>query len=378
MRKRFTIKSLLLISLSFLLFAIASCKKDKPVTPKVVDATPVKIGLYEQSDSIIYKILFIPVTKLGTQTLSTNFNALVFDTGSGGMVIDAEGILPTSMITTSGFNFTGDSTVVDGITITNQTNTIQYGDDASTTSTVYGNLAYADVTVGDETGNVVIKRIAFLLYYKATDSKGNSYPSHEFDVFGVNPEYDIPIGRNSTVAIESPFTYYTPGTGLTKGFKMGALGTSNFSSANEIPITPGVITLGLTAADLASSSDFTTSTLEYNANEGANPYLPATITYNSKSISANVLFDTGTDPYNYIEDNTAANTITQLPANTPVKVLLTTGFDYSFTTTSTDYLTQVENPNTSTDPITILSLEYFLNNEYMLDYTDHTLGLKNN
>lgn len=378
MRKNYTNKGLLLISLSFLLLAIASCKKEKPTTPKVVDATPVKIGLYEESDSIIYKILFIPVTTLGTQTLSSNYNALVFDTGSGGMVIDAEGILPASMITSSGFNFTGDSTVYDGITITNQTNTIEYGDDVSTESIVYGNLAYADVTVGDETGNVVIKRVPFFLYYKATDSKGNKYPSHEFDVFGVNPQFDIQIDRSNAVAIESPFTYYTPGTGLTKGFKMGALGTGNFSSASEVPITAGVITLGLTAADLASSSGFTTSTLQYNANDGADPYLPATITYNSKSISANVLFDTGTDPYNYIEDNSAANTITMLPASTPVKVLLTTGFDYSFTTTPTDYLTQVENPGTSQNPITILSLEFFLNNEYMLDYTDHTLGLKNN
>ena len=377
MRKFFTTPKLLL-SLSFLLLIIASCKKEK-TTPKPVDATPIKIGLYEEIDSIIYKIPYIPVTKLGTQTLSTQFNAQVFDTGSGGMVIDAEGILPASMISTSnGFSFAGaDSIVYAGITITNQKNTISYGDDADI-STVYGNLAYADVTVGDETGNVVIKHVPFLLYYKATDKNGKLYDPHEFDVFGANPQFDISIGRNSSVAIQSPFNYYTPGTGLTKGFKIAALGTGNFSSASEIPITPGVITLGLTVADLASSSGFTTSTLQNNANDGADPYLPATITYNNKSITGSVLFDTGTAGYNYIEDPTADKTTTILPTSTPVKVLLSTGFDYSFTTMPTDYLTQVENPSTSTNPVSILSIEFFLTNEYMLDYTHNTIGLKNN
>ena len=375
MRESYFNKGLSLVALTLLLFMIASCKKDKSTSTKPVNATPVKLGLYEESDSIIYKILFMPVTKIGTVTLNDSINGLVFDTGSGGLVIDAEGILPSSMISSSGFIFTTDSITVDGITITNKTQTITYGDDANTTATVYGNLAYASVEIGEQSGNITVKRLPFFIYYKALDDKGKLIPAHEFDVFGVDPEYDITFDANTYVA--SPFMYYPPGTGLINGFKLPALGTGNFSDADDIPITPGVITLGLTAADLSTSSGYTFTTLDYRADEGADPVIPATIAYNSKSISANVVFDSGTDPYNYIEDNTASKTTTKLPVNSTVSVATNSGFNYGFTTTATDYLTNVENPSTSKTNVSILSLEYFLKNEYLLDYTDHKLGLKN-
>ena len=120
-----------------LLFVAASCKKSH-ITPvvTVVDATPVKLGLYELSDANTEE-LQVAVAKLGTVTVDYG---LVWDTGSGGMVIDATDIIPAAMINANGFVFTGDSTVVDGITITNQTSTIVYGADDSTETTVYGNL----------------------------------------------------------------------------------------------------------------------------------------------------------------------------------------------------------------------------------------------
>ncbi|HVV55146.1 MAG TPA: hypothetical protein VHC47_07475, partial [Mucilaginibacter sp.] len=323
------------------LFAVSSCKKDSNnsggsnVTPQ---ATPKKIGLYE-ADSSIYKELDIVISKIGTQSVQFG---LVFDTGSGGMVIDAHGVVPASMLTSSGFNFTGDSTVVDGITITNKTNIVEYGDDANTIDKVYGNLAYASVTVGDQSGNIVVKRLPFFLYYKAVDSKGNSFDPHEFDVFGVSPQYDITFSGGAYIT--SPFSYYTPGTGLTSGFKMAALGPSNFSLNGTL--VPDVITLGLTTSDL-SSSDFTMNQLSYYPGNGYVPYLPASITYNGKTVSGTVIYDTGTEPYNYLEDNTAAKTITQLPENSSVSITTTSGFNYGYTTSATDYLTYVENPSSS-------------------------------
>ena len=317
------------------------------------------------------------VSKVGTQTLSEDFNGLIFDTGSGGLVMDAHDILPASMITATGFNFTGDSTIVDGITITNQTSNVVYGDDAASDATVYGNLAYADVVIGEPTdATITVKRLPFFLYYKSTDSKGNALPEHEFDVLGVNSEYDISFPNGATIG--SPFATYDPGKGLDKGFKMPALGTSNFTDADEIPLTSGVITVGLTTADLSGSSGYKFTQLTQDAPYGYPPVLTSKIAYDSKSITAYVVFDTGTDPYNYIEDNTAGATTTQLPANTPVSITTTTAqFTYPFTTTATDYLTFIENPAQSKTDISILSLEYFLNNAYLLDFTTNKLGLKN-
>ncbi len=374
MRKGYSAKNLLLISVSVLL-AIASCKKENTnVTTKTLTvttppvATPTTLGLYE-ADSSIYKLLFMAVTKVGTQTVN---NALVFDTGSGGMVLDATDLLPKSMITSVGFNFTGDSTVVNGITITSVTDMVEYGDDDSTITKAYGNLAYANVTFGDENGSIVIKRVPFLLYYKGVDAQGNTLPAHYFDVLGVDAEYDLQFSNG--VNLQSPFILFNPGNGLKKGFKMAALGTSNFSL--EGTYAP-VLTFGLTDADI-NSSNFVMNQLNFYPGDGYAPVFPATISYNNYNISTNILFDTGTDPYNYFEDRNAKVDIAQLPANTPVTVHLGSGFDYNFTTTPTENLTYIENPNTTGAVVSIFSIEFFLYNEYLLDYDDHEIGLKNN
>jgi len=340
-------------------------------TTTTTTATPTGLGLYE-ADSSIYKLLFIAVPKIGTQTVN---QFLVFDTGSGGMVIDAHEILPASMITSSGFNFTGDSTVVDGITITNQTSTIEYGADNSTLEKVYGNLAYASVTIGDHGGAITVKRLPFFLYYKGVDPNGNMESTGTFDIFGVDSEYDVTFGNG--VYIGSPFSYFAPGTGLTKGFKMAALGTGNFSLAGTY--VPDVLTLGLTSSDLGSSSGFTLHTLSAVENYGYTPVIQSGFSYGGKSVlSAYTIFDTGTEPYSYLEDPTAAKNVALLASGTAVSVSTFNSFNYGFTVSDSENLTYVESTKYSGSEVSIISLEYFLNNEYLLDFANHRLGLKNN
>jgi hypothetical protein len=372
MEKKYILKNLVFVCCALLILSLASCKKDNKGGgggggTTSVTATPTTIGFYAV-DSAIYKLLLTNISKIGTQT--TDYD-LVFDTGSGGLVIDANGIIPASMISSSGFTFTGDSTVVDGITITNETNIVEYGDDNNTTDKVYGNLAYADVTVGDINGSIVVKRLPFFLYYKATDSKGNTLTPHDFDVFGVSQEYDITFDNNAFIT--SPFSYYNFGTGLTAGFKMAEVPASEYSYLGTY--VPGV-TLGLTANDLSAAGGFTMSPINFYQGEGYVPVIPATINYSGKSFQADVLFDTGTEPYNYIEDPTGPADATLLGNNVSVSTTLNNGFGYSFTTTATDYLTYVENPNNSGSDVTVMGLEFFLTNEYLLDFTNHQLGLK--
>jgi hypothetical protein len=374
-----TIKSLLVISGSFLLLLAASCKKDKVgtgisgVKTTSTIATPTKLGLYE-ADSSIYKELITVISKIGTVNIPVNNQALIFDTGSGGMVYDGSDLLPASMITTAGITFTGDSTIVNGITITKQTSIVQYGADANTIDKVYGNLAYAPVTIGDANGNIVVKRLPFFLYYKAVSAKGVTYPKHDFDTFGVSEEYDITFSNGEHIT--SPFSYFDPGVGLTRGFKMAAIGTSNFTLQGSY--VPGVITLGLTAADLSASSGFAFKSLSFFAGDGYAPIVPASITYSGKTFSTQVIYDTGTEPYSYLQDPTGPTALTLLPVNTPVTVSANYGFNYAFTTTAKENLTYVENSKSSGSGVSIISLEFFLNNEYMLDFTNHQLGLKNN
>ncbi len=374
MRKPCTFKNILIITASVLLLGLASCKKNGSSTlaPKAPAApAPVKIGLYAFGDSLIYKELQVNVSKVGTLTTSYG---LVFDTGSGGMVLDAAGILPASMITSTGFNFTGDSTVVSGITITNQTDSIAYGGDKASTTRVYGNLAYAPVTIGDQNGSVVIKRLPFFLYYKGVDAKNKKLPAHYFDIMGVSPEYDLSFKNG--VNISSPLSYYTPGTGLTSGFKLAAVPASNFMSVNGTYVS-GALTVGLTASDLSASSGFTISQLKSYSGVGYLPYLSAKVTYGSKTISTITLFDTGTEPYSYIQDTDPKVTgISLLPVNTAVSITTASGFRYAYNTSATENLTYVEGQSEG-GSFTIFGLEFFLKNEYLLDYTNHQLGLKN-
>jgi hypothetical protein len=374
MIERYAGKSLIFVSLSILLLVIASCKKDnnnnnKNVTPPV--ATPTQIGLYE-ADSGQYRELQIAVSQIGNQTID---DGLVFDTGSGGMVFDAQGIIPPAMITSSGFVFPNsvDSVVVNGITITNQTSTLQYGADSSTLTTVYGNLAYAPVVIGDQGTTVTIKRLPFCIYYKATQADGTALPAHYFDTFGVNSEY-IYFSGNSFIT--SPFSYYTYGNGLTQGFKMAQLNNSNFSEEGNF--VPGAVTLGLTASDLSSSSGFNMNTVNFYQGDGYVPAFTSTIKYNTNTVSTYSLFDTGTSGYSYIEDPAATSDISQLPLNSTVSLSLPGGFSYSYSVDPIQNLTYIENPNKTGGEITIFSIDFFLNNEYLQNFSNQKIGLKNN
>jgi len=342
----------------------ASCKKDKN-QPVASAAKPISLGLVQFGNNN-NKRLFIPINKIGTQTV--NYYG-VFDTGSSGMTMDANGILPASMITSSGINVAGDSVLVNGITVTSQQAVISFGDKLNATKE-YGNLAYAAVTVGDANGNLVLKRIPFFLYYKILDSNGAQLPAHSSDVFGVGPGSSY-----ANNAITSPLGFYTPEAGLTKGFRLSLLNSLSFSVAGTY--SAGLLKVGLTAADLTSNS-FVFHPLTYYTTGGYSPNIPATVTYNGTSTAALVLFDTGTPSITLIEDPKATTGVGSLPVNSVVKVVTNQGFTYQYTTTAASNLTSIQNPNNTGDYRTIFSIDFFINNEFLSDYTNHKIGLKNN
>jgi len=101
--------------------------------------------------------------------------------------------------------------------------------------------------------------------------------------------------------------------------------------------------------------------------------------YGGKSVlSAYTIFDTGTEPYSYLEDPTAAKNVALLASGTAVSVSTFNSFNYGFTVSDSENLTYVESTKYSGSEVSIISLEYFLNNEYLLDFANHRLGLKNN
>ncbi|WP_413668678.1 hypothetical protein ACEN9X_01250 [Mucilaginibacter sp. Mucisp86] len=344
-------------------FAFFACKKEK-TTPQT-QINPVTLGLYEYANGV-NKRIFLPITQVGTKAVTYY---TVFDTGSSGMTLDATDILPASMITSSGIQVTGDSVVVNGITVTSTKGTISFGDQLSSTKE-YGNLAYANITIGDAQGNLALKRVPFFLYYKIIDETGAKLPAHASDVFGVGP-------GNSYVTslIQSPLRAFDTGNNLTSGFKLATLNKSMFSTSGTY--VTNLLTIGLSNSDL-SSSGFIMHPLSYSSSGGYSPNIPATIAYNGNTISGQILFDTGTPSTTVIEDRLATTSVGDLPANSTVTITTNKGFVYTYTTSSTGNLTEVQNPNNTGDYRTIFSLDFFLSNEYLTDYSNHQIGLKNN
>ncbi|MBS1520592.1 MAG: hypothetical protein JST50_06320 [Bacteroidetes bacterium] len=347
-----------------LIIFVSSCSKDKT---KPVTTNTNTLGLYEYGvDS--GKRAFIPVSKIGTQTV--NYYS-VFDTGSSGMTIDAHGIIPDAMITTTGISFTGDSTTVNGITIIAGQYTLSYGNKTGLTKE-YGYLAYAPLTIGDANGSMSSKRVPIFLYYKVVDvTTGNTETvNHALDIFGVGPGSSY---ANSSIV--SPLIYFNNSASVVSGFKLAVLPRNMFSSSGTY--VSKLLTVGLSSADVTSNG-FIMHPLTYGSVGGYSANIPATITYSNQTISANVLFDTGTPLFSTIENKLALMSTGPLPASTQVTVTTNMGFTYTYTTTTATNLTQVENPNVTGDYRTIFGIDFFMNNEYLTDYMHHQIGLKNN
>lgn len=356
----------LIIGGLFLLLFAASCKKNKSDPTPAEPANFAKLGLYEQVGGVNRR-LYIAISKVGTQAV--NYGS-VFDTGSTGMTIDANGVLPASMVSSSGITVTGDSVNVNGITVTSQQAIISYGGVGGQIQE-YGNLGYATVTIGDGNGNITTPRIPIFIYYKIVNTTTNqTLAAHSNDVFGVGPGTSYASSK-----IASPLSYFKLAADVSSGFKLAMLPAASFLASPTY--VAGLLTIGLTPKDL-NSSGFIMHPLTYYASGGYAPLINSTISYNGLTINGLLLFDTGTPSTSIIENATATSNVSNLPANTTVSITTSGGFTYQYTTTADNNLTMVQKTSYSNDPRTIFSINFFINNEYLLDYSGHRIGLKNN
>jgi hypothetical protein len=178
--------------------------------------------------------------------------------------------------------------------------------------------------------------------------------------------------------IASPLSYFSLNSNITNGFRLAKLSSSNFLSTATY--TDALLYIGLTPSDL--NSGFIMHPLNYNATVGYLSNIPSRITYNGNVASVPggtvILFDTGTPVTTIIEDANATTNSAALPVNSTVSITTGQGFNYQYTTSSDFNLTQVENPNYSHDNRTVFSIDFFLSNEYLIDYANNRIGLKNN
>lgn len=311
------------------------------------------------------KKLTISVSNIGV--VAVNKDVTVSTIGAG-VEMDANGILPASMITGSGITFSGDSVNYNGITVTNKTFMVTHGDLLSSTK-LYGNLAYATITFGDGTSPMVVtQRIPFFLYYKAVEPSGNMLAAHAADLFGIGPG-----SNNGSKYITSPLSYLPVSGGQLSGFKLSMV---NFNSNNT---QSALLTVGLTPADLEPATGFNLHPLSPLVGGGYANYITGTIVYNGTTFIGPMAFSTGYTSVSIIQDTKfTGGTYTSLAANASVRIVTNNGFNYLYTVSNSANATVIEAPTNSGENRSIFGIDFFTQNEFLVDYTDHQIGLKNN
>ena len=357
------------IVLMFAVFFVASCQKQSNTKAKQgTDSGPFTISLIENGNNNAKKLL-IPVTRVGDESISYN---CIFDTGSVGMTIDATGVLPASMITASGITVPLDSVYINGITVTHLQSVVRVPIDTNIV-TEYGNLAYAPVTIGGADGSITIKKMYFFIYYKAVSHAGTVLPTHSGDVFGIGPGLN-----HDLTAMASPLSYYTFGSDITSGFKLSNLRGAAFTPS-DISV-PGLLTVGLTKSDISSGSGFVMHELGSDLHGLISPNINSIVLPNNtgRFVSTGILFDTGVSE-TIIEDPHAANgDLGQLADGTIVNFNTSQNFTYQYSASINTNITFMKNPNTTGDARTIYGLDFFINNEFLVDYAHNKIGLKLN
>lgn len=347
----------------------SSCSKSTPVetvngsTSTIKAIATIKLGGVVVAGAT--KKLTISVSGVGGVQIAKD---VPVSTIGAGVEMDAQGILPASMITTSGITVPGDSILYNGITVTNKTFIVTHGDLLNSIK-LYGNLAYATVTFGDATSPMITTlRIPFFLYYKATEPSGSQLAAHAADLFGIGPGYS-----NGSKSIASPLSYLPITGGQISGFKLSLV---NFNSNTS---QAALLTVGLIPSNLEASAGFNLHPLSPLTGGGYANYITGTIVYNGITVIGPMAFSTAYTSASVIQDTKSTGTsYSSLAANSSVRIVTNNGFNYLYTVSSAANATVIENPTSSGENRSIFGIDFFVNNEFLVDYTNHQIGLKSN
>jgi len=316
----------------------------------------------------------MPIMKIGSKRVNIK---TVFDTGSEGLILDAKSLLPSRMITDKGILLNGQSSfTVNGITITSIKDSASYGMTSGKGRKYFGQIAYSTITIGDQSGNLVTRKMPFLLIYKgineATGKAATVDPSVD-GIFGVSSSYssddDLAAKRKE---IKSPFAYLNYSDGIYSGFQLEPLSTSDKSNSysGDGVYTAPILKVGLTE-EMEQNYFKTKQNLRKNGHYFAS--VSGQVVWGDNKIRTTILFDTGTPRGAKIVDRGISKTYT-ISTTEPVKFETVSGFNYNYITDSQQHITTLvplKKANRS-----VVGLNFFENNYFFSDYTNHTIGLK--
>lgn len=397
------------VSLAALTLSLAGCggsgststpnPSPQPPSPTTINS-PTVINLYPHQSATEDPIFTVMATSVGNVPVSM---PLGFDTGSAGVTLYAQSIFPASMVTESGFVFPSGQTSITymGITVTNVQGTRSYGTLNQTVE--HGNLGFATLTYGDAAGKVTTQTMPVFLFYSVDYVGGNGYKTPVwqgwFGVASTNGTIDVagsvePTDGYSACTEQSSGTcyfvsamkYIDYGSQMNAGFMLSPtpnFPTCDITTSGSCP-SQQALTVGLNAG---IESGFSTTPLTcppngYVGPANINGYAVCQKTVNNVTVSTSgastgtytsgVIFDTGTA---YVYLSTPANNSFPASVQPRSTVSLTTpsGFEYSYTAGSGTADTVVA---TGADGNSIMGVQYFTTNYFLLDFTTNLVGWK--
>jgi hypothetical protein len=356
--------------------------------------------LYPNQSSSQAALLTVMVTAVGRVPVSM---PLGFDTGSAGVTLYAESIFPPDLVTPSGFVFPAGQTSMTyaGITVTNLQGTRRYGTLNKTVE--YGNLGFAQLTIGDAKGQLTTEVMPVFLFYLLESVNGHSYapPGWQgwFGVASTNGTIDVagavePANgyagctqrTNTGCYVVSVMKYFNYGDKMNAGFMLhpAPIQTCDITTPGSCHPSP-MLTVGLNAR---VESGFSTTPLVCPPNGYVGPPMIAgypvcqkaipdtTIAVSGASVGSFTgysFFDTGT-PYVYLSTPPGNSFPSSVLPGSTVTVTTPSGFNYSYTAEATGtadtFVDAGGNGNS------IVGIQYFTANSFLLDFTSSIEGWK--
>jgi hypothetical protein len=227
------------------------------------------------------RLVHVRVLSLGNRKVDF---PVLFDTGSAGMTIDCNLVLPWKLCTPEGIKIDKELEL-DGIRVTTRQIVSQYG-----TYDEYGNLAYARVSFGDARHPVTTSEMPVLIRYKQVRRATGEVvggPLWPRGIIGVSP-----LGAQAEGLLHSPMDYIDVPDGLTRGFYLTPLGEVWVTCMNEFDECPSVDALHI-GIDAPTQAGFEMAPLGASRSAHYVGFVDACLTWFEHKSCAPTLYDTG-------------------------------------------------------------------------------------
>ncbi|HEY1386534.1 MAG TPA: hypothetical protein VGF43_23120 [Dongiaceae bacterium] len=303
------------------------------------------------------RMLYVRLLALGDHQVDV---PLLFDTGSVGITVECESVLPARYCSASGIKIDA-PLELEGLTVTTRPALAQYG-----TYDEYGNIAYATVSFGAREHPIsTAERIPILVRYKKVRRATGEIvggPLWPKGVFGVSPVGSMAGLRSPMSAIEVP-------AGQHKGYRLSPVGAEWNRCTNEEGTCPEVAALHI-GIDPAIEKDFTLAKLKKLPSEHYFPFVETCITWQQEKVCRPAIYDTGNSTI-VIAGKPPKGTVAPLPIGTAVAASVLDAAAWRF---SVQYEPEVEfAPQMD---IHLIGIRYFETNSLLVDLDGQEVGFR--